>query len=64
MANTQSLKMPTQNEEKIEDRAEEVSDKVSAVQDQESSEVNKPKRALSKREIMEQLSRERFPWDE
>ena len=25
---------------------------------------NRAKNALSKREIMEQLSRERFPWDE
>ncbi|QWD64586.1 hypothetical protein [Polynucleobacter sp. MWH-UH2A] len=64
MTNAQSQNMPTQSEEKTEDQTGEASDEASAVQEQGSSEVNKPKRALSKREIMEQLSRERFPWDE
>ncbi|QWD62571.1 hypothetical protein [Polynucleobacter sp. MWH-UH25E] len=64
MTNVNSQKIPTQSEDRVEDPAEEVSDEISAVQEQRSSDVNKPKRALSKREIMEQLSRERFPWDE
>jgi hypothetical protein len=64
MTNAHLQKIPTQSEDRVKDRAEEVSDETSDVQEQRSSDVNKPKRALSKREIMEQLSRERFPWDE
>lgn len=64
MTNTHSQQTPTQSEERAEDRAEEVFDEASDVKDQETKQANQPKRALSKREIMEQLSRERFPWDE
>jgi hypothetical protein len=64
MTNTHSQKMLTQSEEKVEDRTEKVSDEVTAVEEQESRDVGKPKRALSKREMMDQLSRERFPWDQ
>jgi hypothetical protein len=64
MTNALSQKMPTQSEEKAEDRAEKVSDEATAVQERESRDVGKPKRALSKREMMDQLSRERFPWDQ
>jgi hypothetical protein len=63
MTNIRSQKIPAQIDEKAEDLTEEAS----AMQEQESKEPsgpNKPRRGLSKREIMEQLSRDRFPWDE
>ena len=62
MTNVNSQKssdQSTKEGEAIEDQKELPSKEASATQD--SSRV---KKALSKREIMEQLSRERFPWDE
>jgi hypothetical protein len=62
MTNANSPKTPdpsAQGREAVESQKELASDEASAAQD--SSRV---KKALSKREIMEQLSRERFPWDE
>ena len=58
-ANTQSQQSVAQNELQGDDRTEFLSDEVSIPKDS-----SRTKRALSKREIMEQLSRERFPWDE
>jgi uncharacterized membrane protein required for colicin V production len=58
MTQTQSQKAVVQSDEKIKDQAKVLSE-ASAVPN-----PNKAKKALSKREIMEQLSRERFPWDE
>jgi hypothetical protein len=58
-ANTQSQQSVAQNELQGDDRTEFLSDEVSTPKDS-----SRTKRALSKREIMEQLSRERFPWDE
>ena len=58
-ANTQSQQSVAQNELQGDDRTEFLSDKVSTPKN-----PSRTKRALSKREIMEQLSRERFPWDE
>jgi len=58
-ANTQSQQLVAQNELQGDDRTEILS--VEKIIQQDSS---RTKRALSKREIMEQLSRERFPWDE
>jgi hypothetical protein len=62
MTNANSPKTPdqsTQGGEAAESQKELAPDEVSAAQDS-----NRAKKALSKREIMEQLSRERFPWDE
>jgi hypothetical protein len=62
MTNTNSQKPPaqsTQGGEAVESQKELTSDEASTAQDS-----NRAKKALSKREIMEQLSRERFPWDE
>ena len=62
MENADSQKTPAhpiQDGEKVESQKELASDEVSAVRD-----PNRAQKALSKREIMEQLSRERFPWDE
>jgi hypothetical protein len=62
MTNANSQKTPdksTQGGGVVESQKELVSDEVSTAQDS-----SKIKKALSKREIMEQLSRERFPWDE
>jgi hypothetical protein len=58
-ANTQPQQSVAQNELQGDDRTEFLSDEVSTPKDS-----SRTKRALSKREIMEQLSRERFPWDE
>jgi hypothetical protein len=49
----------TQESEAVESQKKLATDEESAAQNS-----NKAKKALSKREIMEQLSRERFPWDE
>lgn len=62
MKHAESQKMRThrtKDGEKIKDQEEFVSGEVSTTQ-----EADGTKKALSKREIMEQLSRERFPWDE
>jgi hypothetical protein len=64
MTNNHSQKKPIQSEEKVEDRTEKAFDEAAAVQEQMPRDVGKPKRALSKREMMDQLSRERFPWDQ
>ena len=45
--------------EAVESQKELAPDEVSTAQDS-----NRVKKTLSKREIMEQLSKERFPWDE
>lgn len=50
---------PIQGSEPGENQKELGSDEASTARDS-----NGVKKALSKREIMEQLSRERFPWDE
>jgi hypothetical protein len=57
--NSQSQPLVTQRDHQNDDRTEVLS--VEKMIQQDSS---RTKRALSKREIMEQLSRERFPWDE
>lgn len=62
MTNMNSQKPPdqsTQENETAESQKKLATDEESAAQNS-----NKAKKALSKREIMEQLSRERFPWDE
>jgi hypothetical protein len=62
MTNANPQKIPnasTQGGENVESQRELVSDEASTAQ-----ESNRAKKALSKREIMEQLSRERFPWDD
>ena len=59
MANNHSHKMPDQDDQEINHQTEGVSDEFISAQD-----TKRPQKALSKREIMEQLSRERFPWDE
>ena len=59
MTNSHSQKTPIQSNEQAEDQVAAHSDGASTVQDS-----SRTKKALSKREIMEQLSRERFPWDE
>ena len=62
MTNVNSQKPPdqsTQENETVESQKKLATDEESAAQNS-----NKAKKALSKREIMEQLSRERFPWDE
>lgn len=48
----------TQDDRRVESQKEDVSEESTA------QGSNTSKKALSKREIMEQLSRERFPWDE
>ena len=58
MANNHSHKAP-ENDQEIDHQTEGVSDEFISAQD-----TKRPQKALSKREIMEQLSRERFPWDE
>ena len=58
MANNHSHKTP-ENVQEIDHQTEGVSDEFISAQD-----TKRPQKALSKREIMEQLSRERFPWDE
>ena len=64
MTNNYPQKTIAQSQEKAKDQIGEEFDEASDTKEQESSEASKPKKALSKREIMEQLSRERFPWDE
>ncbi|QKM64256.1 hypothetical protein DCO17_02820 [Polynucleobacter tropicus] len=62
MTNANSQKTPAQSTQEsgaVESQKELATDQVSNAQDS-----NRAKKALSKREIMEQLSRERFPWDE
>jgi hypothetical protein len=62
MTNANSQKTPdlsTQGGESVESPKELASDNQATEQDS-----NRTKKALSKREIMERLSRERFPWDE
>lgn len=61
MTNVISQKTPdraTQTGEPVESQNE-LADEASNARDS-----NRAKNVLSKREIMEQLSRERFPWDE
>ena len=57
--NTQSQQSDAKSDPQEDDQTEDLSDETSTTKG--SSRI---KRALSKREIMEQLSRERFPWDE
>jgi hypothetical protein len=62
MTNANSQKTPAQSAQgggAVESQKELAPDEISTTQDS-----NRAKKALSKREIMEQLSRERFPWDE
>ena len=62
MTNVNSQKTPaqsTQGGEAVESQKELAPDEAFTAQDS-----NRVKKALSKREIMEQLSRARFPWDE
>lgn len=59
MTNTPIHKTPDQSEKEVKDQTESAAGETSDIQD-----PKKPNRALSKREIMEQLSRERFPWEE
>ena len=59
MNNSPPQNLSDQDDEKLDDQAESRADHRCDVLDS-----IKAKKALSKREIMEQLSRERFPWDE
>lgn len=59
MANTQPLTKFAQNDGEVRDQ-----DELVIREDSNTRDSISPKKALSKREIMEQLSRERFPWDE
>jgi len=56
---------PKNQPEKTEDIKKDQPEVLATNEDLTKGEVANPRRtALSKREIMEQLSRERFPWDE
>ena len=59
MNNFPPQNLSDQDDEKLDDQAGSKVDHRCDVPDS-----TKIKKALSKREIMEQLSRERFPWDE
>ncbi len=59
MTNTHSEKTVLQDDKKSGDDAESIMAETSG-----NDAPGRTKKALSKREIMEQLSRERFPWDE
>ena len=62
MTNMNSQKPPDQSTQ--ENEAAESQKKLATDEESAAQNSNKAKKALSKREIMEQLSRERFPWDE
>lgn len=66
MSNAHSEKMPAKGNDKMEDLTRDlgVDSTPEQEQEQEPHQANRQRRSLSKREIMEQLSRERFPWDE
>lgn len=66
MSNAHSEKMPAKGNDKLEDLTRDpvVDSTPEQKQEQEPLQANRQRRSLSKREIMEQLSRERFPWDE
>ena len=64
MSNTHSAKVPAKGNDKLEDLTRDPGVDSTPEQEQESHQANRQRRSLSKREIMEQLSRERFPWDE
>jgi hypothetical protein len=57
--NTQSQQSDAKSDPQGDDQTEAMYGEVSTPKDS-----SRTKRVLSKREIMEQLSRERFPWDE
>lgn len=59
MSKIHSQTPPAQTDDKAEGQSEVTSDGAASELD-----LRRTKKALSKREIMEQLSRERFPWDE
>ena len=59
MNNSSPQNLSDQDDEKLDDQARSKVDHRCDVPDS-----TKTKKVLSKREIMEQLSRERFPWDE
>ena len=59
MTKSQTHKSIEQSDQQEDDQSGVLPDEASVLQG-----PNKTKKALSKREIMEQLSRDRFPWDE
>lgn len=64
MSNAHSEKLPTKDDGKQEDLKRDQSEDSTTEQKQGLNRPNGQRRSLSKREIMEQLSRERFPWDD
>jgi hypothetical protein len=64
MSNPHSEQMPAKDDGKPEDLKRDQGVDSTTEQKQELNRPNGQRRSLSKREIMEQLSRERFPWDE
>ena len=64
MSNAHSEKMPAKGHDQLRDLKRDQGDDSATGQENKLIQTNKQMRSLSKREIMEQLSRERFPWDE